>query len=184
MRMTTRQIAVAGILSAITILLGITRLGFIPFVFGTSITIMHLPVILGAVLQGPGVGTVIGAIFGGFSLLQAYLAPTGPGDLLFRDPSVSLLPRLFIGVAAWAAYRAAKPLNEIVALGLAGAVGTLTNTALVLGMLVLRQYVPPAVAWGIVITNAPLELVAAVIITVAVVAAWKRLEFGRKGADL
>ena len=158
MKMTTRQIAIAGILSAISILLGITHLGFIPF-FGTSITIMHLPVILGAVLEGPLVGTIIGAIFGIFSLLQAYLAPTGPGDLFFRDPLVSVLPRLFIGVAAWAVYRAAKPLNEIAALALAGAVGTLTNTALVLGMLVLRQYIPPAIAWG-------------------------RLEYGRKGADL
>lgn len=183
MKMTTRQIALTGILSAVAVLLGVTHLGFIPFL-GTSITIMHLPVILGAVLEGPWVGVIIGAIFGVFSLLQAYLAPAGPGDLLFRDPLVAVLPRLFIGVAAWAAYRAARPLSEVFALGLAGAVGTLTNTALVLGMLVLRQYIPPAVAWGIAITNAPLELIAAIIITVAVIAAWKRLEYGRKGADL
>ncbi len=65
-----------------------------------------------------------------------------------------------------------------------GAAGTLTNTVLVLSMLVLRQYVPPMVAWGVAIANSPLELVAAVIITVAVIAAWKRLEYGRKGADL
>jgi uncharacterized membrane protein len=183
MNMTTRQIATTGILSAIAILLGVTHLGFIPFL-GTSITIMHLPVILGAVLEGPWVGVIIGAIFGAFSLIQAYLAPTGPGDLLFRDPLVAILPRLFIGVTAWTAYRAARPLDEVFALGLAGAVGTLTNTVLVLGMLVVRQYIPPAVGWGIAITNAPPELIAAVIITVAVIAAWKRLEYGRKGADL
>ena len=145
---------------------------------------MHLPVIIGAVLEGPLVGTIIGALFGIFSLLQAYLAPTGPGDLFFRDPLVSIFPRLFIGVVAWAVYRAVKPLNEIVALALAAAAGTLTNTVLVLGMLVLRQYIPPAVAWAVAIANAPFELIAAVIITVAVVAAWKRLEYGRKGADL
>ena len=183
MKMTTRQITTAGILSAISIFLGITHIGFIPFL-GTSITIMHLPVIIGAVLEGPLVGTIIGALFGIFSLLQAYLAPTGPGDLFFRDPLVSIFPRLFIGVVAWAVYRAVKPLNEIVALALAAAAGTLTNTVLVLGMLVLRQYIPPAVAWAVAIANAPLELIAAVIITVAVVAAWKRLEYGRKGADL
>ena len=183
MKMTTRQITTAGILSAITIFLGITHLGFIPFL-GTSITIMHLSVIIGAVLAGPLVGTIIGALFGIFSLLQAYMAPSGPGDLFFRDPLVSILPRLFIGVVAWAVYRAVKPLNEIVAIALAAVAGTLTNTVLVLGMLVLRQYIPPTVAWVVALTNGPFELIAAVIITVAVVAAWKRLEYGRKGADL
>lgn len=244
MKMTTRQITTAGILSAISIFLGITHIGFIPFL-GTSITIMHLPVIIGAVLEGPLVGTIIGALFGIFSLLQAYMAPSGPGDLFFRDPLVSIFPRLFIGVVAWAVYRAVKPLNEIaalalaavaicpgigvvawavyravqplneivaivvaavagtfigvvawvvyravkplneiVAIALAAVAGTLTNTVLVLGMLVLRQYIPPTVAWVVALTNGPFELIAAVIITVAVVAAWKRLEYGRKGADL
>ena len=146
--------------------------------------VLFVGVIIGAVLEGPLVGTIIGAIFGIFSLLQAYLAPTGPGDLFFRDPLVSIFPRLFIGVVAWAVYRAIRPLNEIVALALAAVAGTLTNTVLVLGMLVLRQYIPPAVAWAVAAANAPFELIAAVLITVAVVAAWKRLEYGRKGADL
>lgn len=184
MKMSTRQIATAGVLSAIAIFLGVTRLGYIPFPFA-SVTIMHLPVILGAVLEGPLVGTIVGVIFGISSMLQAFLAPTSPGDLLFRDPLVSIFPRLFIGVVAWAVYRVAKrPLGEISALGLAGAAGTLTNSTLVLGMLVLRQLIPLELAGTIALTNVPFELVAAVLITVAVVAAWKRLEYGRKGADL
>jgi len=184
MKMTTRQITTAGVLSAISIFLGVTRLGFIPFFAGATITIMHIPVIIGAVLEGPLVGTIIGAIFGISSLLQAYIAPSGPFDLFFRDPLVSIFPRLFIGVAAWAVYRAVKPRNEIVALALAAVAGTLTNTVRVLGRLVLRQYITPTMAWLIAFTNAPFELVTAVIITVAVVAVWKRLEYGRKGADL
>ena len=181
--MSNRQIAVAGVLSAITILLGITHLGFIPF-FGIAITIMNVPVIIGAVLEGPWVGALIGLLFGLFSLLQAFLAPTGPGDLFFRDPLVSVLPRLFIGPVAWLVYRAVRPLNEILAVALAAAAGTLTNTVLVLGMLVWRQYITLEIALVVAATNLPLELAAAVIITVAVVSAWKRLEYGRKGADL
>ena len=181
--MSTRQIAVTGMLSAIVILLGVTHLGFIPF-FGTAITIMNVPVIIGAVLEGPWTGAIIGLLFGIFSLLQAFLAPTGPGDLFFRDPLISVLPRLFIGPVAWLVYRAVKPVNEIVAVALAAVAGTLTNTVLVLGMLVLRQYIPLEVALVVAVTNLPLELVATVIITVAVVSAWKRLEYGRKGADL
>ncbi len=182
MRMTTRQIAVAGLMSAISILLGVTRLGFISFL-AFSITIMHVPVILGAVLEGPWVGVIIGFLFGAFSLLQANVAPASPTDVIFRDPLVAILPRLFIGPVAWAAYEAVRRIDEVAALGAAGAAGALTNTVLVLGMIVVRQYLPIA-ALAAAIPNAVMEIGAAVLITVAVVTAWKRLEFGRRGADL
>jgi uncharacterized membrane protein len=106
MKLSVRQIVVAAVMSAIAIFLGVTRLGFIPFVLGVAITIMHVPVIIGAVLEGAMVGTIIGALFGIFSLIWAFIAPTGPGDLYFQNPLVSILPRLFIGLAAWASYNA------------------------------------------------------------------------------
>jgi uncharacterized membrane protein len=106
MKLTVRQIVVAGVMSAIAVFLGATRLGFIPFVLGTAITIMHVPVIIGAVLEGPVVGTIIGALFGIFSLVWAFVAPTGPGDLYFQNPLISILPRLFIGLTTWASYTA------------------------------------------------------------------------------
>jgi len=106
MKLSVRQIVVAGVMSAIAIFLGATRLGFIPFVLGVAITIMHVPVIIGAVLEGPLVGTIIGALFGIFSLVWAFVAPTGPGDLYFQNPLISILPRLFIGLTAWAGYAA------------------------------------------------------------------------------
>ena len=183
MRLSTRQIAVAGLMSAISIFLGITRLGFISFL-AFSITIMHVPVILGAVLEGPVVGVIIGFLFGAFSLLQANVAPTSPTDYLFTDPLISVLPRLFIGLVAWAVYEAIRRVNEVTALAAAGAAGALTNTILVLGMIVARKHLPLLGTFAVALPNIVLELVAAVLITVAVVAAWKRLEFGRKGADL
>ena len=90
----TRKLVSAGMLSAISIILGMTPLGIIP-IGPLSATTMHLPVIIGAVLEGPVVGLIIGAIFGGFSLYQAasggsVLAP------LFMNPLVSILPRLLI----------------------------------------------------------------------------------------
>ena len=100
----TRKIAVAGILSAISILLGVTRWGFVPWFCGVSITIMHVPVIIGAILEGPVVGLVIGLIFGVFSLLQAAMAPTGPIDVFFTNPLVSVLPRLLIGPITYFVY--------------------------------------------------------------------------------
>ncbi|HRU29430.1 MAG TPA: ECF transporter S component, partial [Treponema sp.] len=92
-----RKIAVAGVLSAIAIVLGVTRLGFIPWFSGASVTILQVPVIIGAVLEGPLVGFIIGLLFGLSSLLQAAIAPTGPVDVAFTNPLISVLPRLLIG---------------------------------------------------------------------------------------
>lgn len=104
MKLTTREIAIAGVLSAVSVLLAVTRLGFIPFIAGVSITVMHVPVIIGAIVAGPGVGVLIGLIFGVSSMILASVAPSGPGDVFFTDPWVSVIPRLFIGPIAWAAY--------------------------------------------------------------------------------
>lgn len=122
MKLSVRQIVVAGVMSAIAIFLGATRLGFIPFVLGVAITIMHVPVIIGAVLEGPLVGTIIGALFGIFSLVWAFVAPTGPGDLYFQNPLISILPRLFIGLSAWAGYAAFRRASVAWGLVLAGTI--------------------------------------------------------------
>ena len=166
-----RKIVITGVLAAIAILLGVTQLGFIPVpnVSGNA-TIMHVPAIIGGVLEGPLVGLLIGGIFGIFSWLQA----TSP---LFANPLVSVLPRLFIGVTAALVYMALRKRNEILALVVAGVVGTLTNTILVLGMAVILSLLPIAVIPGI-IPQAIAEIVIAAVITVVVVAAWKRIDRG------
>ncbi|MBN1221095.1 MAG: ECF transporter S component [Anaerolineae bacterium] len=167
----TRKIVITGVLAAIAILLGITRLGFIPVpnISGNA-TIMHVPAIIGGVMEGPVVGLLVGLIFGIFSWLQA----TNP---MFADPIVAVLPRLFIGVTAYYSYALFKNWNEYVALVVAAVVGTLTNTILVLGAIVLRGYLPVEALIPI-IPQAIAEVIIAVVITVTVVMAWKRLEKG------
>jgi uncharacterized membrane protein len=175
--LSVRRIVVAGMLSAIAILLGVTRLGFIavPNVTGSA-TIMHVPAIIGGVLEGPLVGFLVGAIFGAYSFLQA-------ADPVFKDPLVSIVPRLFIGVAAYFAYVGLRRTNEIVALILAGVIGTLTNTVLVLSMAIFRGYFPPEI-FLIVLPQAIAEMVIAAVITVAVVAAWKQIGSARGGSSV
>ncbi len=181
----TRKIAVAGIMGAISILLGATHWGFIPWVAGAALTIMHVPVIIGAVLEGPAVGAVIGLIFGLFSLIQGAIAPTGPVDTWFTNPLLSVLPRLFIGPLAWLAYRALARWHEIAALAAAGLVGSLTNTILVLGMIGVLGHMPWAALPPIVVANGIPEAVAAALITIVVVAAWKRIAVGgRRGSSV
>ena len=184
MSTTTRKIVIAGVMGAISIFLGATHIGFITWLAGAALTIMHVPVIVGAVLEGPLVGLGIGLIFGAFSLLQGAIAPTGPADVWFTNPLISILPRLFIGPVAWVVYSAIKRFNELTALGAAGVLGSLTNTGLVLGALGLYRFLPWPLIGTIAVTNGLPEAVVAAIITVAVVAAWKRIESGRTGSSV
>lgn len=184
--MNARKIAVTGVLSAVAIFLGLPplHLGYIPWFAGAALTIMAAPVIIGAVLEGPIVGLIIGFLFGASSLLNAALAPTGPTDAWFTNPLVSVLPRMLIGPIAWLVYRPVEKLNVPFALVVAGVVGSLTNTVLVLGMLGVFGFLH----WGLIATiaavNGAPEAAANAILALAVVAAWKRIEYGRKGARL
>jgi len=172
-----RKIVISGVLAAIAILLGWTRLGFIPVpTLAGNATIMHIPAIIGGVMEGWLVGGIVGTIFGLFSFLQA----TTP---LFKDPLVAIFPRIFIGITTYFAYAGLKKVNEYMALIVAAVVGTLTNTVLVLGMAVIRGYLPLA-AIPPIIPQAIAEIIIAAIITVAVVAAWKRIETGRGEAKM
>jgi uncharacterized membrane protein len=180
----TRKIVITGVLGAIAVFLGLTRWGFIPWVTGTALTIMHVPAIIGAVLEGPVVGLLIGLIFGIFSAIQAAIAPTGPGDVIFTNPLISVLPRLFIGPAAWLVWRALQRW-PVVGLITSGVAGSLTNTILVIGMIGLLGYAPWTLLLPIVVMNGLPEAVVSGILVLVIVAAWKRIEVGRrKGANL
>lgn len=177
-RLTTRKIAVAGILAAIAIVLGSTPIGFIPVPTAAgAATTMHIPAIIGGVLEGTVVGWLIGTIFGVYSFVRAQLP-------LFKDPLVAILPRMLIGITAYYSYALLRRSNEILAVAVAAAVGTLTNTIGVLSMAVIRGYMEAGTAIGVGITHGVPEVIVAIIITVAVVAAWKRLEYGRKGSRI
>lgn len=182
MKLSIRQIVISGLLGAISIVLGVTRLGFIgpfPPLILVSATILQIPAIIGGVLEGPVVGLLVGLIFGLSSWLQA---PTEqpPVNLWFSNPLVSVLPRLFIGVTAAYTYRALRGTREWLALAGAAVVGTLTNTILVVGTIVAVGYAPLNVLGPAVVPNSLAELVVAVVIVVAVVTAWKGIPMGRK----
>jgi uncharacterized membrane protein len=184
-----QKIAMTGVLSALVIVLGITGIGFIR-IPPVAITVMHVPVIVGAILEGPVVGFVIGLLFGIFSLIQTAIMPGT--EAAFLNPLISILPRLFIGPVAWLAYRAIsgktvsqvdpktprRPVKEIIAIAVSAFAGTVTNTVLVLSALGLFKYYPWSALPPIVIVNSPLEIVFAMIIVIAVVSAWNHVPLG------
>ena len=171
----TRRIVVAGVLGAIAIVLGVTQWGFIPVpnVSGRA-TIMHIPAIIGAVLEGPVVGILAGGIFGVFSMLQD---TTG----LFTNPLISVVPRLLIGLMAWLAFRSLSKVNVDLAAAVAGVIGTLTNTILVVGLLVAFGLIPAA-AVPTIVPQAIAEVVIAAILTPLVVRGVNLVRSGRTSA--
>lgn len=111
-----RKMTIIGVLGAISAVLGMTPLGFIP-VGPTRATIMHIPVIIGAVMEGPVVGAFVGFIFGLFSIFQAMTNQT-PVSFVFLNPLVSVLPRILIGIVSFYVYDILKDLgkNKIMAI--------------------------------------------------------------------
>ncbi|RDY22988.1 ECF transporter S component [Romboutsia maritimum] len=131
-----RRITIIAILSAISIMLSMVPfLGYIQ-IGPIAITTMYIPVIIGAIIEGPVVGMVVGFIFGATSLLRALTMPTIT-SFPFINPLVSILPRVLIGILAYYSYRLAiKVTKNVYVSGLvAGAIGAITNTIGVLGML-------------------------------------------------
>ena len=179
--MNTRKMAVVGMLGAISIILGMTPLGFIP-VGVTKATIMHIPVIIAAIIEGPFVGLLVGLIFGIFSLIQSFTSPT-PVSFVFWNPLVSILPRMLIGVVSYYFYTFIKGIfkNETIAVGLTGAIGTLTNTIGVLTMIYVLygiEFVKAIggdintvgkIILGIGVTNGIPEMLVAIVIVTGVV---------------
>lgn len=179
-----RKIVVTGVLGALSIALFLTPFGYIPWVAGASLTVMHVPAIIGAVLEGPVVGIVVGGIFGATALIKAAVAPQGPIDVFFVNPLISVLPRLLIGLAAWATFRAFRGKRTPIAAAVAGIAGSLTNSIFVLGALAAFAAIPIAAAAAIFVANSFIEAALAAVLTLGVVAAWKGIESRRGKARL
>lgn len=180
-RFDTREIVIAGVIGGVALFLGATRLGFIPvpIPFIGNATIMHIPAIVGGAVEGPVVGLLVGAIFGIFSFLYADVP-------LFKDPAVALLPRLLIGVVAWAAFAGLRRWSIDLASAVAGVLGSLTNSVGVLGLgLILplgsQAYLTPALVAASV-PQVIAEAVLAAVVTVVLVRGIMLVRSGRTTA--
>lgn len=108
--LSVRKMVITSVLGGITAVLGLTPIGLIP-VGPTRATTMHIPVIIGAIMEGPLVGAFVGLIFGLISMFQAITNPT-PVSFVFLNPIVSVIPRILIGITSHYAYRVLKGLGN------------------------------------------------------------------------
>lgn len=137
----TKTLVLMGLFAAIEIMLALTPLGFIPLGF-TRATTIHIPVILGAIILGPRAGAILGSVFGITSLLINTFTPT-PTSFVFSpfysggnlwSIVIAIVPRALIGVTAYYSYKFFIKVSnkKVFSYALAGIIGSMTNTVLVM----------------------------------------------------
>lgn len=149
-----RSYVLLAMFIAIIFLLTFTPIGFINLVV-IKATIIHVPVIIGAILLGPKKGAVLGCTFGMASLISNTMTPSAlsfafspliPVPTLGRGSPLALLicflPRILVGVVPWYVYRLIRffvrsetKKTRSIELAAAGVMGALTNTAIVMGLI-------------------------------------------------
>lgn len=182
----TLRLAQLAILIGLEAIMTFLPIGFI-MVPPVSITLLHIPVIVGAVLLGPLSGGILGGAFGVFSLIRASFGATSPIDMAFspflsgapvQSIILSIVPRILLGlIAAWLFILFKKlTKNEVVSILLTAILATASHTVMVLGLLwllfnsiALEGGVTLTVVFGTVITlNGLLEMAAAAVLATAI----------------
>lgn len=152
----TRYLVSLAMMCAVLLVLGMTGIGFIqlPVIKATT---MHIPVILGAILLGPGAGAVLGGVFG---LCSIWANTTAPGLLSFafspfmtteglpgvlKSLWIALVCRILLGVLAGWFWKLFKKVlkKDYVALPVTAALASVCHTILVMGsiyLLLAQQY--------------------------------------------
>lgn len=193
-----RDFVLLALFTAIVFVLGLTPLGMVPLGL-IKATTLHIPVIIGCLLLGPRYGAVLGFMFGLVSFLSNTMSPAVlsfaftplvpvPGTPNGSPLSliICFVPRILVGVVPWFVYRGLQKLmkessrGEVLSMAIAGAVGAVLNTALVMSLIYflfrdayasLKGVPVEAVAGlvlGVVGTNGVAETALAAVLTPAI----------------
>ena len=157
-----KKMTTMAMLMGIMIIMGFTPLGSIPLPFMKATT-THIPVIMAAILYGWKAGAIFGLGFGVVSIIRSTLMPNltsfafspfvplpGSDSGSWKALLIAFIPRVCIGLFVAACYKLLSGhTSKKVCYAVCGVIGSITNTALVLGMIYLllgREY---AIAQGI-----------------------------------
>ncbi len=182
-RLSTYDLAVAGVFGALAIVLAFTPLGLIPVPNPSeAATSLHVPAIVAGILGGPLVGALVGLVLA-VSTWYLYSAAflTFAGGNLLVALAAAFLPRLLIGVVAYYVFRPLRK-RHVLASAVAGIAGTLTNTFGVLGILMGLGTLPVALLAPIFAMNVPIEIALALLVTIPTVAALRAMGRDRVAA--
>ncbi len=139
----TRKLVQLALFTAIILLMAFTPIGYIK-TLGLEITLIVIPVSVGAIILGPTGGAVLGAIFGLTSFAQCFgMSPFGAA-LLGINPLgtliVCLIPRVLMGWLTGLIFIGVKKYNKNISFAVANLVGPLLNTIFFMTTLLLLFY--------------------------------------------
>ena len=142
----TLKMVQLALLTAIILLLAFTPIGFIKLPAGLSITIIGIPVIIGAITLGPAGGAILGTVFGLSSFAQAFgLEPFG--TLLFSINPLGtfitcMIPRILMGWLTGLIFQGLKKVDKtkFVSYVITSLSGSLLNTILFMTSLMIFFY--------------------------------------------
>lgn len=192
-KLDTRYMATLAMLAGLLLAMSMTGIGFIPLPI-IKATTMHIPVILGAILLGPGAGAFLGAVFG---LCSIWANTVTPGMLSFafspfmtnegfsgiiKSIWIALGCRILLGVVAGWIWKGLKKLkaHDFIALPVSAALSTIFHSLIVMGsigILLAQQYAEAknvgmtavmATAMLTVVTSGIPEAVAAVLLVTVI----------------
>lgn len=184
------NMTITALLTAIVVVMAFTPIGFLR-VGPLELTLIMVPVIIGAVTQGPATGAFLGAVFGIVSFIQCYTG-SALGAILVSESIpktfiVCFVPRILTGFLCGLIYKVCSKHDKKQSWSLlvGGISGSLLNTVLFLGFLALlfmnMTFTPEqaetlggldnvlntviAIAAGL---NAPIELIVCAVLGTAV----------------
>ncbi|NLJ96554.1 MAG: ECF transporter S component [Clostridiales bacterium] len=144
-RVTTLKMVQLALLTAIIVLMAFTPIGYIN-TMGLSITLVGVPVIIGAITLGPGAGAILGTVFGLTSFARAFgLEPFG--TMLFSVNPVgtfitAMVPRIIMGWLTGLIFQALKKVDKtkFFSYVITSISGALLNTILFMSTLMIIFY--------------------------------------------
>ena len=139
----TRYMTELALMSAIIFLMAFTPLGYFRTP-GLSITLLTVPVAVGAIILGPEGGAVCGLVFGITSLIQCFMGGSFGSMLLSINPLgtafTCIVPRVLEGLLCGLVFRWIKRVSKNSAYFAASLACPLLNTVFFMSAIVLIFY--------------------------------------------
>jgi len=91
----------------------IPQIGFVTILPGVSVTLVHIPVLIGIFLLPRNNAIILGLFFGIGSWIASFMYGNTLIDLAFRNPLISVVPRVLFAVAAYYIFLGLKKVETI-----------------------------------------------------------------------
>ncbi len=140
----TLKMVQLALFTAIILLMAFTPLGYIKTP-GLEITLLVVPVAVGAIILGPTAGAILGGVFGITSFIQAFSGPLGAallGISVIGTFVLCVITRILMGWLTGLIFKAMKQWDRtrLISHATANLAGALLNTVLFMTAFVLLFY--------------------------------------------